>query len=386
VGLSPDGRRILSASNDKTLVLWESATGRLLKRIEGHAEGIACAGWSPDGRLLVSGGWDNTAILWDAESGRRLRTLEGHEAWIPAAAFSPDGAAVLLGSGDQSLSLWSTADGALRRKFVGHRGVVRGVAWSPDGQRAASAGEDGLVILWETSTGKALKTWSGHLGRATSVCFSPGGRRVLSASWDTTALLWFVHPEPPEAAGRWARDTGRLDAKAQSSAYEEAARGLSSPDFDTSGRSFERLLAAGERMIPSLLGVFPPEEKGPAAVAEDARALEDLVAQLDGDDVRSREKARAAIAGKGIPALDWVQKRLKSGGALSPETRLVLEGIRATWESASFDLGDPGRTRAVLLLLELEPAEGVRRAFEQYARGPARSYAAAKARRALQGE
>ena len=80
MAVSPDGRRAVSASDDKTLKVWDLETGRELRTLEGHSDGVTGVAVSPDGRRAVSASYDNTLKVWDLESGRELRTLEGHSA------------------------------------------------------------------------------------------------------------------------------------------------------------------------------------------------------------------------------------------------------------------------------------------------------------------
>lgn len=69
ISFSPDGRYIASGSNDKIIKLWEATTGKLIRKIEGHADMILSINFSPDGRYISSGGWDKTVKVWEAQSG-----------------------------------------------------------------------------------------------------------------------------------------------------------------------------------------------------------------------------------------------------------------------------------------------------------------------------
>ncbi|MGE3949680.1 MAG: TIR domain-containing protein, partial [Blastocatellales bacterium] len=88
---SPDGNRIVSASSDSTLKLWDASSGDLLRTFEGHSDGVLSCAFSPDGNRIVSASSDRTHKLWDATTGDLLRTFEGHSNWVRSCAFSPDG-------------------------------------------------------------------------------------------------------------------------------------------------------------------------------------------------------------------------------------------------------------------------------------------------------
>jgi len=74
----PDGRHVVSASEDKTLKVWNVAAGRCLATLEGHSKGVMCVAVLPDGRRVVSASEDKTLKVWDIETGKCLATLEGH--------------------------------------------------------------------------------------------------------------------------------------------------------------------------------------------------------------------------------------------------------------------------------------------------------------------
>jgi WD40 repeat protein len=193
---SADGRYILTCSGppatDKSLRLWDEATGSEVRRFEGHTSQIDAVAMSPDGRLAVSGGEDRTARLWDLATGKELRQLNGELGWVMSVAFSADGTRLVTGSHDTSLRLWDPATGMEVRRFEGHEGPVEGVAFSPDGERISSGSWDGTVRVWNAVTGKELNKLAGHMGRVQGVAYSPDGKRVLSGGIDKTLRLWDV--------------------------------------------------------------------------------------------------------------------------------------------------------------------------------------------------
>jgi WD40 repeat protein len=203
---SPDGRYGLS-SRGKTLRLWELATGKYLQTFEGHSGGVTSACVSPDGRYGLSGSGDKTVRLWDLASGKCLRTLEGHAERVTSACVSPDGRYGLSGSGDKTVRLWDLASGKCLRTFEGHTAEVHSVSISPDGQFALSGGEDKMLRLWELPSGKCLRTLEGHADEVNSVCISPDGRCGLSGSG--TSLCTGSAPSEDKTFRLWDLATGK---------------------------------------------------------------------------------------------------------------------------------------------------------------------------------
>ena len=98
---SPDGKTIATAGGDKTMRLWDAASGRELHVLRGHEEAVMRAQFSPDGKTIATAGGDKTVRLWGAASGRELQVLRGHEGWIFSVQFSPDGKTIATASGEQ---------------------------------------------------------------------------------------------------------------------------------------------------------------------------------------------------------------------------------------------------------------------------------------------
>jgi WD40 repeat protein len=208
VAYSPDGRYIASGSGDKTVKLWDASTGKLLRTLEGHAGAVFTVTYSPDGRFIASGATiasgstDNNAarlLLWDAASGKPLRSLEGHTGTVRSVTYSLDGRFIASSSIDKTVKLWDAASGKLLRTFEGHTGFVLSVAYSPDGRSIASSSIDKTVKLWDAvngklfnaASGKLLRTLEGHTGAVCTVAYSPDGRYIASAgSDDKTVKVW----------------------------------------------------------------------------------------------------------------------------------------------------------------------------------------------------
>jgi WD40 repeat protein len=201
---SPDGKRVVTASWDRTARVWDVATGKQIVRFSGHQDLVYSAAFSPDGRRVLTASDDKTARVWDAATGQVIAQLTGHLGPVFSAVFSADGQRVVTASDDKTVRVWDAATGHVIAQLTGHLGPVNSAAFSPDGQRLVTASRDRTARAWDSAIGILLL--SGHKGWVYSAAFSPDGQRVVTASADHTARVWPI---------RWLmQNRGRSLAKA----------------------------------------------------------------------------------------------------------------------------------------------------------------------------
>ncbi|MGJ8671212.1 MAG: NACHT domain-containing protein, partial [Oceanococcus sp.] len=192
VAFAPDGRTVLTGSDDKTCRLWGVSSGKTIMIFKGHEHEVTSVAFAPDGRTVLTGSDDKTCRLWDVSSGKTIMIFKGHEHEVTSVAFAPDGHTVLTGSYDNVARLWDVASGETVMAFKGHKGVVTSVAFALDGHTVLTGSHDHTARLWDVASGKALMTFGGHEQEVTSVAFAPDGVTVLTGSYDCTARLWDV--------------------------------------------------------------------------------------------------------------------------------------------------------------------------------------------------
>jgi WD40 repeat protein len=193
VAFSPDGRRIVTASWDKTARIWDAATGKPIgEPLKGHADRVVSAAFSPDGRRIVTASEDKTARMWDAATGQPISVFKGHADAVYSASFSPDGRRIVTGSDDNTARIWDAATGQpIGEPLKGHAGCVYSAAFSPDGTRIVTAFGGETAGIWDAVTGQPIgEPLRGHSDSLYGAAFSPDGRRIVTASADKTARLW----------------------------------------------------------------------------------------------------------------------------------------------------------------------------------------------------
>ncbi len=226
LAISRDGSRLLSGSEDSTVRLWETATGRELLCLKltfqvssaifspdehrvavaggwenlirmydlarttclmswlGHKSLVTGLAWSADGRTVWSASWDQTVRGWDASTGLEIHRLEGHTDYVDCVAVSPDGQWVASGATDETVRLWNGHTGqpvaVIRvegRSVVGYSAV----AFSPDSQLLVGTSLAAEIAVWDVSSTEIVRLLEGHIGNIFAVAWSPDGQKIASA-------------------------------------------------------------------------------------------------------------------------------------------------------------------------------------------------------------
>jgi WD40 repeat protein len=147
-----------------------------------HDGGVRALAYARDGKTLATAGSDGTVILWDPATGKQVRRIKAHKKAVCAVCFSPDGKHLASGDEEGDVRLWEAATGKEVRRFRGDDGEIDSLAFSPDGLTLAAAGRGlGWAIRWEVETGEFRGAWrhDGLKESLTSVTYSPDGKLVV---------------------------------------------------------------------------------------------------------------------------------------------------------------------------------------------------------------
>ncbi len=187
---SPGGRRIVTASSDRTVRVWNADGSGQPLVLRGHDDAVASVAFSPDGQHIASGSSDKTVRIWNADGSGQPLVLRGHDDIVRSTAFSPDGRRVVSASSDRTVRVWNADGSGPPLVLRGHDDIVRSAAFSPDGRRIVSASSDKTVRVWNADGSGQPLVLRGHDLRVHSAAFSPDGCRIVSASPDKTIRIW----------------------------------------------------------------------------------------------------------------------------------------------------------------------------------------------------
>lgn len=312
---SPDGKWVVTASDDGTSRIWDSASGKerdVLKcrgsvisaefsrdslsvlLLTANADGNVLVwkrgptGWkenavlkvgrtlfravlSPDGKHILTGSSDGIARIWDVATQQRIVELKGHTGRVFSAAYSRDGKRVITAGEDGTACVWEWEKNPKKPiATLGERGkAIYSAEFSPDGKLVVTGHWDGTARVWKLPSGKVSMVLRGHVARVTSVAFSPDGKSVVTASRDTTARVWDTKGTLL-AVLRGHRDV------VYSAAFDPAGQRVVTASYDNTARIWEARPDSPKVSLPHAKRVrdaaFSTDGKWVATAADDGTA------------------------------------------------------------------------------------------------------------------
>jgi WD40 repeat protein len=330
VSFTPDGTEIACAAEPTGFMLWEAASGQVVRRIPGHDGTSYGLAFDRAGTRMACASGSGLVRIWELKTGRSLAQLRGHEGWVAGVAFSPDGSILASAGQDGAIRIWNVGEPASGREqhperiLRGHPGPVLGVAFSPDGLSLGSAGDDGTVRVWSLRSDPkdTCRIFRGHRQAVRCVAFHPSQNVIASAGADLLVRVW------NGATGAEIRHFGDFGNRVDGIAFSPDGTRIATACLDRSVRVWDTgtgkpVASYPGHAAPVFSVSFSPDGKKLASASQDATVkVWDLTAEPGVRLLSLNEREDQPAA----PSVSWV-----GGLAFHPwGTELATAGLDQT--------------------------------------------------------
>lgn len=193
---SPDATTLAVGDMYGLLTLWNVKSTQTIHSVRAHSRAITALAYSSDGKRLASASWDRSACIWEADSLRPLYRLTGHSDGVLCLAFSSDDQHLATGSRDNSIRIWKSSTGELSNTLNPHSAWISQLVFLPDNTTLLSASADQKIKVLNWHTGLETTTLSGHLGEVWALALSPNRQWLISGGKDYSVRAWPAQPKP----------------------------------------------------------------------------------------------------------------------------------------------------------------------------------------------
>ena len=191
VSLSPKGNYLAAARDyDDAVLIWDIKSRRLLWSLP-HPHDVLSLSWSPDEKRIVSASWDAFIRIWNVETATQMRDSLRAESSTRTISWSPNGKYIAYGCISGECCILDADNFEVISRISAHNSSeIRGICWNPGSNRVATASTDKRIAISEAKTGKELLSMEGHKKTVLTVAWSPDGNRIASGSEDRSIIIW----------------------------------------------------------------------------------------------------------------------------------------------------------------------------------------------------
>jgi WD40 repeat protein len=210
IAMSINGEYLASSNlTEKTIKLWDPATGKLIGNLGGMLDPVEVLAFAPDRLILAAGSADHTIHLWNLDKiisagnsgsspGADKYLLEKPDLIIKSEfpvlsmVYSPDGRQLAMAGAGWNVRVVKSANGELISNLKGSKDQINSLTVSPDGKLFAAGGADGIIRVYASGQESPLIILDVHAGNVNTLNFSPDGRMLISGGEDSTIRVWGI--------------------------------------------------------------------------------------------------------------------------------------------------------------------------------------------------